>query len=159
MILDFSNVLIFARDRGYHGKLNTLNRKLREAVTGDATYNALDHFDLDHELLDTLKEIKSRGKISMHLFTDGNMHTMPEIREQLLPVFDSLNGSAEIGFGKSDPEAFRFLAQRLQLEPNQMLFIDDKAENIEAARLAGLEVIQLISRDQLRDTLKLLGVL
>jgi putative hydrolase of the HAD superfamily len=43
--------------------------------------------------------------------------------------------------------------------PSKMLFIDDIAENVKAAKSAGMQVIRFESTGQLEDTLKTLGIL
>jgi HAD superfamily hydrolase (TIGR01509 family) len=45
--------------------------------------------------------------------------------------------SCEIGYEKPDPRAFQFLLEELDLPPNLCTFIDDKKENVEAARALG----------------------
>ncbi|HZZ98877.1 MAG TPA: HAD-IA family hydrolase [Candidatus Saccharimonadia bacterium] len=155
MILDFSNVLIFARDRGYHGKLNALHKKL----SGDLSYNVFEYFKLNRELLNFLLELKKRYALAFYLFTDGSMHTIPEVRAELAPVFTSLHGSSELGHKKDEMLAYQALIALLKLNPSTTVFIDDKAENIEAAKQAGLIGIQYVSLEQLRATLNRLELL
>jgi HAD superfamily hydrolase (TIGR01509 family) len=47
--------------------------------------------------------------------------------------------SAELGFRKPDPEAFRRLAARLGARPADVLFFDDNADYVAGARAAGVE--------------------
>lgn len=155
MILDFSNVLIFARDRGYRGKLNALHKKL----SGNSSYNVFEYFELNHELLNFLLELKKRYSLALFLFTDGKMHLIPEVRAKLTPVFDSLHGSSELGYKKDDALAYQALIALLKLNPSATVFIDDKAENIEAAKRAELVAIQYVSLEQLRATLNRLELL
>jgi HAD superfamily hydrolase (TIGR01509 family) len=42
---------------------------------------------------------------------------------------------------KPDPAAYRFAAERLGLPPGQLLFIDDRRDNCEAARSIGMQAI------------------
>jgi putative hydrolase of the HAD superfamily len=46
--------------------------------------------------------------------------------------------SAELGACKPDPEAFRRLANRLEIVPRDMLYLDDDADYVAGAREAGL---------------------
>jgi putative hydrolase of the HAD superfamily len=46
--------------------------------------------------------------------------------------------SAELGCCKPDPEAFRRLARRLELAPDEILYVDDDPSYAEGARQAGL---------------------
>ena len=51
--------------------------------------------------------------------------------------------SYRMGFRKPDPEIFRLLISQTGIEPGSAVFIDDLAENIEAARNTGLKAIHL----------------
>lgn len=47
----------------------------------------------------------------------------------------------DLGFNKYDPKAYIFIAKKLNKKPEEILFIDDQKENIEAAKEAGLKII------------------
>lgn len=153
LIFDFSNVLLFPKDRSYTGKLNDLHKEKSQ----QDSYNVFESFELDRELLQLLRTLKE--KVTLHLFTEGSMHQIPEIRNELDTVFDSLHSAKEIGYHKSDPLAFTTLTTLLGMPPAEALFIDDKPENIEAAKLAGLNGEQYASLEKLRDTLKTHAIL
>jgi putative hydrolase of the HAD superfamily len=51
--------------------------------------------------------------------------------------------SAELGACKPDPEAFRRLANRLDVAPRDMLYLDDDADYVAGARQAGLSADQV----------------
>ncbi|WP_082629963.1 HAD family hydrolase [Olsenella massiliensis] len=58
-----------------------------------------------------------------------------------LPVWDVLDGwivSAYERLMKPDPRIFRLLCERYGLDPRRCLFVDDNADNVEGARVAGL---------------------
>ncbi|MEU0790949.1 HAD-IA family hydrolase [Amycolatopsis sp. NPDC005961] len=50
--------------------------------------------------------------------------------------------SGDTGVRKPDPEAFTGVCRRLDVLPNRILLIDDRAENVSAARAAGLQALQ-----------------
>lgn len=63
--------------------------------------------------------------------------------EQVFPAVPAIFGaraifSAELGRRKPDPEAFRRLATRLEVAPEEMLYFDDDAAYVDGARTAGL---------------------
>jgi HAD superfamily hydrolase (TIGR01509 family) len=67
--------------------------------------------------------------------------------------------SGEIGARKPDPEAFTALCRRLDVVPDRILLVDDREENISAARAAGLQALQfgtprLSTMEQLRTELR-----
>lgn len=58
---------------------------------------------------------------------------------------------------KPNPEAFQTLLQKLKLPASSVLFIDDRIENVEAARKQGIDSIQFISPEQLKEELEKRG--
>ena len=55
---------------------------------------------------------------------------------------DDIVISAEVGLVKPDAAIYQLALERLKLTPEQAVFVDDLAENIEAARQAGLHAVQ-----------------
>ncbi len=72
--------------------------------------------------------------------------------------FDVLVWSYQLGIAKPDPAIYRHTLVALGTEPEETLFIDDKRENIEAARSLGMRTIQFSSIDQLRGDLIVAGL-
>lgn len=58
--------------------------------------------------------------------------------------FDRLYLSYEMGLRKPDPAYFLHVLERENLRPEQCLFVDDRADNIEAAASLGIRVWHLI---------------
>jgi putative hydrolase of the HAD superfamily len=67
--------------------------------------------------------------------------------------FDVVVGSAELGFAKPAPEAFRAAAEALGVPLDRCLFVDDTLANVEAARALGMRAERFIGVDELRDLL------
>lgn len=59
-----------------------------------------------------------------------------------LSAFDHCTWSYALKLAKPEPEIYVCAAEGLKTSPAKILFIDDKAENIEAARSVGMEGIQ-----------------
>lgn len=62
--------------------------------------------------------------------------------------------SCEIGVQKPNPEAFIILLNILQVMPSDVIFIDDRAQNVEAAKDLGIDSIQFFNANQLKDDLE-----
>lgn len=85
---------------------------------------------------------------------------LPALCPALSPLFDGrVLCSAEFGVGKPDPEIFLRSARRLGLLPAQILFIDDKAANAEAARRVGMDALHYAGPQALRTSLQARGLL
>lgn len=88
----------------------------------------------------------------------------PSLRHQLirwphvLGLFEVVLISAEVGLRKPDPRIYRLALRRLQLAPEEALFVDDKARNVEGARAVGMEGIVFTSPAQLREELRARGL-
>ena len=67
-----------------------------------------------------------------HYFAD-HAHELP-----ILGLIDHCVYSSRCGFVKPDPGIYRYLCETYGLIPEETLFIDDRADNIEGARKAGL---------------------
>ena len=59
-----------------------------------------------------------------------------------LSAFQHITWSHRLSTAKPDPEIYRHAAEGLAQSPFNILFIDDKLENIEAAHNAGMQTIQ-----------------
>lgn len=66
--------------------------------------------------------------------------------------------SCEIGVEKPDVKAYEILINQLGLAAQDVIFIDDKPENIESAKKVGLDAILFESEDQLRVELANRGI-
>lgn len=93
---------------------------------------------VDQQLLEDLADMRASG-VALHLATVQEhlradyLWTILGFRER----FDALHYAADLGCGKPDPAFFARVGERTGLAPGEMLLIDDKAENVEAAREAG----------------------
>jgi putative hydrolase of the HAD superfamily len=73
-------------------------------------------------------------------------------------AFAYIFNSAEIGYAKPDPRAFEAVRAAIGIPAQDILFIDDKKENVAAAQNQGFAALPFTSRDQLRADLHLAGV-
>jgi putative hydrolase of the HAD superfamily len=63
--------------------------------------------------------------------------------------FDAVVISCEVGLAKPDPRIFRLCLERLGLSADTALFVDDRADNVEAAAGVGLQTLQFDGPDAL----------
>jgi putative hydrolase of the HAD superfamily len=72
--------------------------------------------------------------------------------------FDVLVWSFQLGIAKPDPAIYRHTLDELGSRPEETLFIDDKRENVEAARALGIQAIQYSTVERLRADLIATGL-
>jgi putative hydrolase of the HAD superfamily len=82
------------------------------------------------------------------------------IRERFpwLKEFAHATFSHRLGIAKPDPAIYRHAAEGLQVPVGEILFVDDKEENILAARAAGMVGAQYSSHESFLEELKRLGL-
>ena len=72
---------------------------------------------------------------------------------QWLELFDELIYSCEIGKNKPDKRIYEACLSRLEIPPQECLFVDDSVENVHGAMKSGMEVIHFKSFFQFRQEL------
>jgi epoxide hydrolase-like predicted phosphatase len=72
---------------------------------------------------------------------------------QIGDAFDHLIISAEVGVKKPSPEIYHIALETANCQPEQAVFIDDDAKNIQAAAHLGLHTVHFQHRDQALEEL------
>lgn len=123
-----------------------------------AEFSAGSH-TLNHPLVTYIeKELKPKYKIGM-LSNIGRGWIQNMFDDYLLhDVFDVVVQSGDEGVTKPHPQIFDLMAERLGLEPEECLMIDDLSENIAGADAAGMSgIVYGNLRDLQKELSKLLG--
>ncbi|RPF21618.1 HAD family hydrolase [Myceligenerans xiligouense] len=66
--------------------------------------------------------------------------------------------SGRVGLAKPDTRIYELLAQRFDVDPARAVFVDDKQENVDAARRTGFHAIRFTDTATLRARLRALGI-
>jgi 2-haloacid dehalogenase len=80
-------------------------------------------------------------------------------RYPFLDWFETIVISGEVRVSKPDPGIFRHVLERLDLDAEACVFIDDSAANVEAAADLGMTALQFRDPATLRADLRALGLL
>lgn len=111
---------------------------------------------LDTQLLDDLAAVRARG-IELQLATVQE-HLRAEHLWTVLGLkdrFDALHYAADLGCGKPEPAFFAAIEARTGFAPAELILIDDRAENVEAASAAGWGGLLWDGTRRLADLLRL----
>jgi len=147
IITDLSKVLLFPLDESYTGKLNDLHEtKLK---TDD--YDFWKIFKMNEELLHFYRKLSR--KVDIYIFTTRYIQEYPPLKQKLDSTFSKVFSSDQLGIEKADSKSYTKLAQMIHKEPDQILFVDDRPLNIEAAKKAGLITYQYDSNGNFFDYL------
>ncbi len=113
------------------------------------------------EMLALVERVKTRSKVA--LFTANG----PLMKAELAAIYpavpallgpENLHFTCEVGHLKEEPQAFFKLLAKLGVSPFDTVFIDDRAENVAAAKLAGVRAHQFRALGPLRDELAVMGL-
>ncbi|MDQ5894525.1 MAG: family phosphatase [Actinomycetota bacterium] len=102
-------------------------------------------------MLDLIREVRRDG-IRAALLTNNVKEWEPKWRS-MLPVdelFETVIDSAFVGCRKPDPRIYQLTLERVGLEPDQCIFIDDMQINIDAANELGLHGVHFRETAQAR---------
>lgn len=108
--------------------------------------------------VDILKTLKKRYRV--YGLTNWSAETFPTALElfDFLHLFEGIVVSGDEKMIKPDKEIFQLLLDRYGLKAEDSLFIDDNADNIEAAREMGFNVIHFKNSEGLKRELKTFGI-
>ena len=110
-------------------------------LTDDFTDN-INRYGLFEDVVFWLKRWKPRYRLGM--LSDA-MPSMLKFMDQwdLLSLLDAAVISTHVGATKPDPKMYEAILQKLNADPGDCLFVDDRAENLEGALAAGMKAVQM----------------
>ncbi len=107
-------------------------------------------------LIDQLK----KNEIRVGLLSNINDRYITLMRDfGFYEPFEPCLLSCEIGLEKPNPKVYELLLQTMHLPPQDIVFIDDKVENVEAAKEMGIDAILFESERKLKGELIKRGIL
>ena len=113
-------------------------RREQQAVDDDHEARAFEVLDL--RMLDLVGRLASKVRVGV-LTNNGLMllETIDDLFPELRPLFGKhIYCSAEFGVRKPDHAVYRLACERMNAACERCLFLDDRQDNAEGARLAGL---------------------
>jgi putative hydrolase of the HAD superfamily len=114
---------------------------------------AIEAARVDEAVLAVVREVRAR--VPVGLLTNASSRLPAELDALgLTAEVDVVCNSWELGVAKPAPEAFALAAERMGCEATACFFTDDRAENAEAARRAGMRAHHFTGIDGLRHALR-----
>ncbi|MDO6390729.1 HAD family phosphatase [Pontibacter sp. BT731] len=114
-----------------------------------------------HASVEILRVMKSRGEHKLYALTNWSAELFPIALERydFLGWFDGIVVSGTENDRKPNHSFYHTLLNRYELQPDEVLFIDDNLRNIKAAEQLGIESIHFTSPEDLKERLEKMGVL
>jgi putative hydrolase of the HAD superfamily len=114
--------------------------------------------EADHEMLDAVRAAKQAG-IHTGLISNSWGEGTAYDRELFPELFDGVVISSEEGLRKPDPAIYELGARRIDLPPEECVFVDDLPGNLKPARALGMATVHHVEAAQTIAQLEeLLGV-
>ncbi|MFO1147699.1 MAG: HAD family phosphatase [Alsobacter sp.] len=112
------------------------------------------------DMLALVARLKQAAKVAVLTNNDPLVaETLPELFPALPALFDgNVFVSSQFGCAKPDPEVFRACCRRMEVLPQETFFTDDRPENVDGARRAGLAAHVFRGEPGLRAALQAAGV-
>lgn len=107
-----------------------------------------------------VERLEAQG-VALFALSNWSLETFPLVHDDYpeLGRFQRIFLSGAIGVAKPDRRIFEFAFDAIGLPAEQLVFIDDNAANITAAKALGMQAIAFTSAVRLEADLKALGVL
>ena len=140
--------LLVASHPEWEAQIRAYDERWHEAVPG-----------MIEDSVAVLEELKARGE-KVYGITNFSREKWTEclIRFPFLQSFDGVVVSAHERVIKPDPAIYQILLTRYDLVPEDCIFIDDSAKNIETARSLGMKGIHFVEPIDLKAELRACGV-
>lgn len=142
--------LLVARHPEYEEPIRAYYGRFQESFSGPI-----------HETVELLEHIKEKTDHKLLALTnwsaegwDFALNTFP-----FLHWFEGIVVSGEEKTRKPFPEIYQILCNRYAVAPQQAIFIDDNADNVEGANKYGIKGVHFKNPAKLREDLQALGVI
>ena len=156
--------LVFDSEMGQKAQLGAVSAKelleyvcqavhlpVEEAANFEQEFFAGDRLDAD--LVNYIRSLRTRYRTGIISNAWDDVRLMINERWKMADAFDQIVLSAEVKIGKPDPRIFKLALENLGVAPEEAVFIDDFAHNIEGARAVGMHAIQFQTAEQIRADL------
>jgi putative hydrolase of the HAD superfamily len=141
----------------FRSELNNLSHQENSDEILDAAWNAM-LIQIPSRKIQLVQNLRSTYQT--FVLSNTNKIHIDYVEQHLLPahqlktldeIFDFVYYSHEIGERKPDAAAYQFILNKHELIPFETLFIDDKLENILAAKELGIKTWHLTNREDLYE--------
>ncbi|MFB7265472.1 HAD family hydrolase [Streptomyces nojiriensis] len=111
--------------------------------------------EIDRRMVDLVGRLADQGLV-LGLLSNipEDLAARYEATQPWLERFAVRGLSCRIGSAKPEPAAYEWCVRELGLPPEEILFVDDRAENVDAARRLGLQGHVFTSPEELRVALE-----
>jgi len=104
---------------------------------------------LNQDLIDFVDRLHEKYKLGMISNAFKGVRDYMEQKYQFLNSFDEVVFSYEVGLRKPDVAIYHYMCEKLEVLPQEAIFVDDLLLNVQGAQKAGLKAIQFLGNEML----------
>ncbi|MFZ2226150.1 MAG: HAD-IA family hydrolase [Candidatus Moraniibacteriota bacterium] len=120
---------------------------------------SLNQHEINNDILELARHLKTLG-YRIGILSNNTLEGVDKMKDAgLMELFDVVAVSTEIGFSKPNPKAFDIFIEKLDVSPQELVFIDDTAKSLESAKEIGYQPVIYTELKKLQNDLGELGVL
>lgn len=133
--------------------------KITNKTKDDVKETFYDSAELYPEVLELILQLKHNYKVI--LFTNNFRHNIEQYfnKLQLDSVFDEVVISSDFKIKKPNHDFYKKLIEITKFQPQEMIFIDDKQENVDAGNQTGIQSILFTGVEKLKKDLQAAGII
>jgi epoxide hydrolase-like predicted phosphatase len=134
--------------------LTVLRRMRKPESELDAVHEEFFGGDIvDRDLIEYIRSLRPRYKTGLisNAWDDLREYIT---RQKFADAFDHMVISAEVGLAKPDARIYHLALEKLGVQPEEAVFVDDFSENIDAARAVGMAAIHFRDPQKARAKLE-----
>jgi putative hydrolase of the HAD superfamily len=159
--------LVFTGDSGNRAQLGEINAKqhwqnlgsnlgltIEEMIVFQGDFWGGDQ--LDTALIEYIRALHTHHKIGLISNAFSDLRKIITNVWNIEDAFDDMTISSETGIMKPDPRIFKMALERLDVHPQESIFIDDFPHNVGGARNINMHAIHFQTRDQTLSELEYL---
>jgi len=109
-------------------------------------------------MVDIVHNLQNQGFQTALLTNTKKSSAIIKEKLGLYDLFQPIIFAYKVGVEKPNPKIYQILLDQLNMLPEEVVFIDNKAVNIAAARQLGMDAIEFHNADQLIEALKRSGI-
>jgi putative hydrolase of the HAD superfamily len=111
-------------------------------------------WEVDPQVLAVVDRARTRYRVAMLSNASDVLEEMLAGRYGVADRFETILNSARLGLAKPEKAVYEEMLRRLELAPGEVVFVDDRAENVTAAAALGIHVIWYLGPEELERQMR-----
>ena len=114
----------------------------------------------DEKMMNLLKKLSKKYKVYLlsNISKSRYIEALKDFINNETNLFNKRFASCYIGFRKPDKRIYRYVIKKIKLNANEIVFIDDRKENVNGAKRVGINAIRCTNYNHVISELNKFGI-